>query len=477
VAAFTFFVCGFVVVFVLGSKGYCSYGCPYGAAFGLADRLAPIRVRVTDACRECATCTAVCTSNVRVHEEVRDRGMVVDPGCMKCLDCVANCPNGALYVGAGRPAMGRGRGSRRGGILTWPEEVLAGLVFVGGFVVFRGLYGVVPFLLALGLAAILAGLVVTAWRVVRRRDAWLGPLRLKAGGRIRPLGTAFLALMFPVLLVWAHSAGVRVLEWRGRALFETIAGLRHASLAIGTDRATLSEGDRQRLERARRVERWRMRLSPVTSSDGELRMAWLAFLTDDRGSAELHVDRALVRRPTDARAHLLAARMLVGDGRLEEAASAYDRVVELDPSNPAGYLGLGVVLGQSGRIEEALDVFARGLSTVPDSVDLRYNRGLSLAYLGDIDGAITDFERAVAADSGHLPARENLAGMLAAAGRFDEAIPVFEEAVRRSPNDPQLRIMAARACLGAGRRDCASGHIEAAIRLDPTLADLRRLLD
>ncbi len=74
VAVLTFAVCGFAVVFVLGSKGYCTYGCPYGAAFGMADRVAPIRIRVTDACQGCATCTSVCTSNVRVHEEVRDHG-------------------------------------------------------------------------------------------------------------------------------------------------------------------------------------------------------------------------------------------------------------------------------------------------------------------------------------------------------------------------------------------------------------------
>ena len=133
VAAVTFVICGFAVVLVLGSKGYCTYGCPYGAAFGLADRVAPIRVRVTEACAGCATCTSVCTSNVRVHEEVREHGMVVDPGCMKCLDCVANCPNDALYVGVGRPAVGR-KPSRRGpGSLSLSEEILAALFFILGF--------------------------------------------------------------------------------------------------------------------------------------------------------------------------------------------------------------------------------------------------------------------------------------------------------------------------------------------------------
>ena len=36
IAVLTFVVCGFAVVFVLGAKGYCTYGCPYGAAFALS---------------------------------------------------------------------------------------------------------------------------------------------------------------------------------------------------------------------------------------------------------------------------------------------------------------------------------------------------------------------------------------------------------------------------------------------------------
>ena len=31
--------------------------------------------------------------------------MVVDQGCMKCMDCVSVCPNDALYFGFGKPAI------------------------------------------------------------------------------------------------------------------------------------------------------------------------------------------------------------------------------------------------------------------------------------------------------------------------------------------------------------------------------------
>jgi NAD-dependent dihydropyrimidine dehydrogenase PreA subunit len=104
-ATLTVLVCGPLIVWFLGNKGFCTYGCPYGGLFGVADRLAPARIRVTDACEGCGHCTAVCTSNVRVHEEVKLYKAVVDPQCMKCLDCVSVCPKDALYVGFGAPAL------------------------------------------------------------------------------------------------------------------------------------------------------------------------------------------------------------------------------------------------------------------------------------------------------------------------------------------------------------------------------------
>ena len=101
-------ICGFATVYFLGNKGFCTYGCPYGGFFVLADRLAPARIVVNDACEQCGHCTATCTSNVRVHEEVRLYGMVVDPGCMKTGDCVSVCPNDALSYGFAKPSILRG---------------------------------------------------------------------------------------------------------------------------------------------------------------------------------------------------------------------------------------------------------------------------------------------------------------------------------------------------------------------------------
>src|SRR5947208_12493488 len=53
-------ICGFLTVYFLGQKGFCTYACPYGGFFGLADKLSPGKIRVTDACNQSGHCTLTC---------------------------------------------------------------------------------------------------------------------------------------------------------------------------------------------------------------------------------------------------------------------------------------------------------------------------------------------------------------------------------------------------------------------------------
>ena len=234
VGGLTFLVCGFAAVYFLGAKGFCTYACPYGALFAAADRVAPLRVRVTDACLGCGHCTAVCTSNVRVHQEVHDYGMVVDPGCMKCGDCVSVCPNDALYFGFGKiPLLAKprvpGPEPRQFPLAGWEEGTLA-VAFAAAFLTFRGLYGLIPFLLGLGLAGVLAYLVLVAARLAAWPDVTLRRMGLKRGGRLRPAGWAFLAAFALAVLLWGQSAFVHAHAALGERDFAAADGLRAAFL-------------------------------------------------------------------------------------------------------------------------------------------------------------------------------------------------------------------------------------------------------
>ncbi len=479
VAILTFFVCGFAIIYFLGAKGFCTYGCPYGAIFGLADRLAPMRIRVTDACRGCGHCTAMCSSNVRVHEEVRTFGMVVDSGCMKCMDCVSVCPNDALYLGFGapsvaaRPRPGIERRKRRRENALW-EELLLAVFFAWAFVTFRGLYGVIPFLLALGLASILAFLALMGLRLITRPNLTLRRLALKRGGRLRPWGVAFAAAMIGIGGFWLHSSVVRYHDYRGGGLVAAAGGLPALSAAEAPELD--AEGWRQ-LERAaehyRRVHDWGV----VVPAPVEVRAARLALALGREEELLAHAEHARRAAPRNAGLRLELARLHSSRDRPEAAAELYSEAIEIEPGAVEAYLGLGLLHAEDGNLAAALGAFERGLAAGGRSAELLYNAGLVRAMSGDPERAIERFEQALTVAPDHLAARENLAGVLCSVGRFREGLEHYASAVEQSPEDSATRLLMARAHLALGELPDAEVQLERALELDPDLLPARRLLE
>lgn len=479
----SFLVCGVAIIYFLGAKGFCTYACPYGAAFAAADRLSPMRIRVTDACQGCGHCTAVCTSNVRVHEEVRAYGMVVDSGCMKCRDCVSVCPNDALYYGFGPlPILASAsapRAAPRHYPLSWPEEILLALAFAFAFLTFRGLYGEIPFLMALGLAGILAYLVLLGQRLLARPDFAWRRLRLKRGGRLLPAGWAAAALLAILALGWLHSTVLQADALLGERAFRAASALRQAALDPTRPPQAVADGERQGLARAAarfaRVERWGV----FAWRGADSRRAWLAWLTGDLATAERAAARALAAGELVDEMGYLAARAALARGDRIAAAAAGSAVLATVPRQPEATWRLAVLLAQNGDLATAGGWLARGIERFPDSTLLLYNAALVAAMGGEWEKAIAGFGRVLELEPGNRPARENLAGVLASVGRYDEAVTLYRQALDAAPDDVATRVLLARALAEAGEVEAALAELDEALRRapgEPAAAALRGAL-
>jgi hypothetical protein len=85
------FICGFVTVYFLGQKGFCTMPARMGVSSARRQILAGKNPGY--ACVQSVRALHCHVHfNVLVHAEVKQYGMVVDPGCMKCMDCVSVCP-------------------------------------------------------------------------------------------------------------------------------------------------------------------------------------------------------------------------------------------------------------------------------------------------------------------------------------------------------------------------------------------------
>lgn len=481
-------ICGFVTVYFLGAKGFCTYGCPYGGFLAPADRLAVGRIVVNERCEGCGHCTAVCTSNVRVHEEVRDYGMVVDPGCMKCMDCVSVCPMEALSFSIARPAVlakprtaaAAERRSKPSPLydMTLRQDAAMLAVFVAVLVSVRGMAESVPLLMAAGLASIIAWGIWKVWTLATTPNVRAQNVQLKLKGRVTAWGWAFAAGAVALAGMSAWSGWVNSERWRAELLHAALIDERRITVGKGLvlsgeptptgEDLALAERIITLLERSGGLAEggwgWERSMPP------NLELAWARAVVGDLEGSVAATRRALAQaeRPgvgligdfvsllraagrsdeqilneLDAGAsshefagawHASRAHVLAGLGRAEEAATAATRAMVDGPATKPG-ITLAVVqtLLGLGRSAEALVIADEAVRVRPRSSEARTARGAARLAVQDVAGAVEDFEVWVrVSPAGEYPATAAVQRLLQA-GRAAEALAIAEYSAARRP--------------------------------------------
>lgn len=86
-----------VVVSIIIYRPFCKYLCPLGAIYSLFNPISLYRMRVDDElCTNCGACARVCDMGVDIRKNPNSME------CIRCGDCRAACPTGAIRSGFGR---------------------------------------------------------------------------------------------------------------------------------------------------------------------------------------------------------------------------------------------------------------------------------------------------------------------------------------------------------------------------------------
>ena len=430
------FVCGFMTVYFLGQKGFCTYACPYGGFFSLADKIAPGKIRVTDACNQCGHCTATCTSNVLVHAEVKQYGMVVDPGCMKCMDCISVCPNDALYFGFGKPTVmassraGSETAVSRSYTLSWPEEIAGAAIFVLSLLAVWDVYQLVPMLMALGVAGVTTFVALRAWRLIRSSDFSFYKWNLKASGRMKSAGWAFLAFAVAWIGLNAHSGYIRWNERAGAMAFENVRIPDELALAQTNPGQWLSAAEKKNVADGRDSFHAARDAGLFVNKQALSKVAWLEYLGGDAEQALALLAEAAGEQHGEPR-----------------ALSLYYR---------------GAILNRLGRSDEALSDLDAALNETPNLVTAREEKGEALWRLGRRDDAIASWSEAVRANPNLPVANSFLAG-----SGLPDATSYEVQADRVTPNDPYFHWMLGLRLQNIGMTALAEKHFQRAVQIDP----------
>ncbi len=495
-------LCGCATVYFLGNKAFCTYGCPYGGLFAPADLLSVGKIVVNDRCEQCGHCTAVCSSNVRVHEEVHAFGKVVDPGCMKCMDCVSVCPNEALSFSLASPSLvTRPRRDRAAPKkvydATLGEELVLGVIFVFlTFFGFRGMLDSVPLLLSAGLGCITTFLIWKTWRMVRTPSVRLAHQQMKVKGRITAVGWLWAsgALSLFSLGVWGGIVSLSktragYIEWDVKTPAEKVFSRGYVPDA------------RDAAVAARAVRLFELADSPRHGGIGwELEMeelkrsAWLHAVQGRLDNTETNMHRVLdqwtriIARASSAgpRAEarhglcgdvlqLATIRYARGDGE-EQVESLIRSWIEKSPDQGAGMGRLSLALARGhlsrGRMNEGKALIERALEAdrQPRGFAATASEASNLyLQLGERDRAVEVAREATRREPKSPAAHTALAVALTVSQKGEEALTCFATAAGLSPGNPTLRRQAAELATALGRGDEAARYVREAERIERKL--------
>lgn len=163
------------------------------------------------------------------------------------------------------------------------------------------------------------------------------------------------------------------------------------------------------------------------------------------------------------------------ENRLDEAAKAYVRAIEIDPHHGQALNNLGVSLRTQGLLPAALAAYDRALALSPDDPSLLGNRGNVLRALGRYEEALVALHLAVRQAPNIAGLHQNLGLVLRDLGHLREAIICFDRSLALRPNHAGTRKDKAVALLAEGNFLKGFKELKAAAETEETRARFARI--
>jgi len=162
--------------------------------------------------------------------------------------------------------------------------------------------------------------------------------------------------------------------------------------------------------------------------------------------------------PFSFQVHELNAEALEIQGKWDEAAAEYRKILEISPMLPGIHARLGRALLSKQQpspeeVEQAKKNFHEELDIDPRNAVAEYVLGQLAADENDWATATQHFTRATKLDTGFMEAYLGLGTALNSAKQFAEAIPPLETYEKMAPDSPTGHYQLAVAYAGAGRRE------------------------
>jgi tetratricopeptide (TPR) repeat protein len=191
-----------------------------------------------------------------------------------------------------------------------------------------------------------------------------------------------------------------------------------------------------------------------------------------RDELQLWQDTA-AKYPASDRAHNNLGAKYLQQGRLPEAAAAFEAALRIRPDYLRALSNLSLVLLQQGDTAGALARIAELLRLRPDDSEARIGYARMLERADRREEALAQWREAVRLRPGDAEVRAGLGGLLLRTDRPAEAAAELAEAARLRPDDPAIQSNLGSALALAGQPEAAVAAYLRSVALRPEAAPTR----
>lgn len=204
------------------------------------------------------------------------------------------------------------------------------------------------------------------------------------------------------------------------------------------------------------------RAGPVSFADADA-----AYHSKNYTEAASLFERYTEQRPTNAWGHFMLGLSAWKAGDDAKAEGAFEEALKIDPNHLKSLVNLSRVLIDQGRFDDALVRLTHAGEVDPNSVDVQRLLGRVYTAEHKTDDAVNAYRRAIALDARDGWSLNNLGLLLLEQGRADEALPLLSKAVLLRKDVPEFHNNLGMALEHTGRFGAAAAAYRDALTADP----------
>ena len=193
--------------------------------------------------------------------------------------------------------------------------------------------------------------------------------------------------------------------------------------------------------------------------------------TADYEAAQPAIQEAIQVGGLDGQFALLAGRVLLATGDLEQALRYFEHADASDPSDVAAVSEHGKLLLELERYPEAKEKLAQAIELGAEGPDVLAALGRSCLALGQLDEAATELEEAVRVDKDNLPALTALVEVYRRQKRTQAVVEVLRQIVEICPSSAENARELGSELLAMDQPAEAVQYLNRAVEMDPGAAD------